>query len=235
MNVAGESVAVAVAAAAGPWHDQRPVEQDLDESPPASASRWLNHGGEARVLRLPARPVSEPETLPTLRQIAASLGRTPYDLRIEGKPMFGKPTVATVPPNFTVRLDAIGSDAKRPSAFNKARSLAASTRTTLASIRSGARDQTNLRRILDDVIIGNQITIARDEKSRAGEFWPSYTFSRMNCQYGLGHRVSEDFDFFSSSGFEPARLRLRLPFFWTWTRPTRTSGCTPSAATWRPS
>jgi len=25
-----------------------------------------------------------PETLPTLRQIAASLGRTPYDLRIEG-------------------------------------------------------------------------------------------------------------------------------------------------------
>jgi hypothetical protein len=29
----------------------------------------------------------------------------------------------------------------------------------------------------------------------------------------LGHRVSEDFDFFSSSGFEPDRLRLRLPFF----------------------
>jgi hypothetical protein len=29
----------------------------------------------------------------------------------------------------------------------------------------------------------------------------------------LGHRVSEDFDFFSSSGFEPERLRSRLPFF----------------------
>ena len=28
----------------------------------------------------------------------------------------------------------------------------------------------------------------------------------------LGHRVSEDFDFFSSSGFEPDRLRSRLPF-----------------------
>lgn len=28
--------------------------------------------------------VPKPETLPTLRQIAASLGRTPYDLRIEG-------------------------------------------------------------------------------------------------------------------------------------------------------
>ena len=29
----------------------------------------------------------------------------------------------------------------------------------------------------------------------------------------LGHRASEDFDFFSSSGFEPDRLRGRLPFF----------------------
>jgi hypothetical protein len=29
----------------------------------------------------------------------------------------------------------------------------------------------------------------------------------------LGHRVSEDFDFFSSSGFDPSELRLRLPFF----------------------
>ncbi len=29
----------------------------------------------------------------------------------------------------------------------------------------------------------------------------------------LGHRASEDFDFFSSSGFEPDRLRSRLPFF----------------------
>jgi hypothetical protein len=29
----------------------------------------------------------------------------------------------------------------------------------------------------------------------------------------LGHRVSEDFDFFSLSGFDPERLRSRLPFF----------------------
>jgi hypothetical protein len=29
----------------------------------------------------------------------------------------------------------------------------------------------------------------------------------------LGHRVSEDFDFFSSSGFDPDRLQSRLPFF----------------------
>ena len=29
----------------------------------------------------------------------------------------------------------------------------------------------------------------------------------------IGHRSSEDFDFFSSSGFDPARLQSRLPFF----------------------
>jgi hypothetical protein len=29
----------------------------------------------------------------------------------------------------------------------------------------------------------------------------------------LGHRTSEDFDFFSSSGFDPESLRVQLPFF----------------------
>src|SRR6185437_16572084 len=29
----------------------------------------------------------------------------------------------------------------------------------------------------------------------------------------LGHRVSEDFDFFSSESFNPNRLQSRLPFF----------------------
>jgi len=29
----------------------------------------------------------------------------------------------------------------------------------------------------------------------------------------LGHRISEDFDFFSSSGFDAESLRSRLPFF----------------------
>jgi hypothetical protein len=42
--------------------------------------------------------------------------------------------VATVPPSFTVRLAAIGSGANRPTAFNQARSFAASTFTTVASI-----------------------------------------------------------------------------------------------------
>ena len=28
----------------------------------------------------------------------------------------------------------------------------------------------------------------------------------------LGHRVSEDFDFFSSEGFDPNRVKSRLPF-----------------------
>src|SRR5208337_4932687 len=59
----------------------------------------------------------------------ASLGANPC------KPMSGKPTVATVPPRFTLRLAAMGSGLKvssffiLPSAFalSKARSLAAST------------------------------------------------------------------------------------------------------------
>jgi hypothetical protein len=29
----------------------------------------------------------------------------------------------------------------------------------------------------------------------------------------IGHRISEDFDFFSSSGFDADRLHSRLPFF----------------------
>jgi len=41
----------------------------------------------------------------------------------------------------------------------------------------------------------------------------------------LEHRFSEDFDFFSSSGFDPVRLQSKLPFFGIWTGPTRTSGC----------
>ena len=41
--------------------------------------------------------------------------------------MLGKPTVATVPPSFTVRLAAMGTDANFPAAFNKAKSFAAST------------------------------------------------------------------------------------------------------------
>jgi Nucleotidyl transferase AbiEii toxin, Type IV TA system len=36
-----------------------------------------------------------------------------------------------------------------------------------------------------------------------------YGGTRLALQ--LGHRASEDFDFFSSSGFEPDRLRSRLP------------------------
>jgi len=49
--------------------------------------------------------------------------------------MLGKPTVATVPPNFTPRLAATGNAANRPFALSNARSLAASTFTTLAEIK----------------------------------------------------------------------------------------------------
>ena len=48
--------------------------------------------------------------------------------------MLGKPTVATVPPNFTERLAATGNGANRPSALSNARSFAASTFTTLAAM-----------------------------------------------------------------------------------------------------
>jgi len=51
----------------------------------------------------------------------ASLGAKPCN------PMSGKPTVATVPPSFTVRLAAMGSGANRPTALSNARSFAAST------------------------------------------------------------------------------------------------------------
>jgi len=49
--------------------------------------------------------------------------------------MLGKPTVATVPPNFTARLAATSNATNRPSALSNARSLAASTFTTLAEIK----------------------------------------------------------------------------------------------------
>jgi hypothetical protein len=47
--------------------------------------------------------------------------------------MSGKPTVATVPPSFTVRLAAMGKGLNAPTAFNKARSFAASTFTESAT------------------------------------------------------------------------------------------------------
>ena len=47
-----------------------------------------------------------------------------------------KPTLATVPPNFTARLAAMGSGANRPSALRNARSLSESTFTNLAEIKA---------------------------------------------------------------------------------------------------
>ena len=49
----------------------------------------------------------------------------------------------------------------------------------------------------------------------------------------LGHRVSEDFDFFSSSGFDPDRLQSRLPFFRDLDKMIQMSGCIQSRTTWR--
>ncbi len=47
----------------------------------------------------------------------------------------GKPTMATMPPCFIARLAATGNAANHPSALGKARSMAASTFTTLAEIK----------------------------------------------------------------------------------------------------
>src|ERR1017187_9285349 len=77
-----------------------------------------------------AHPPRPPATrFPPWWPCASTLGANPCN------PMSGKPTVATVPPSFTVRLAAIGSGANRPTAFNKAKSFAASTFTTVASTK----------------------------------------------------------------------------------------------------
>lgn len=47
----------------------------------------------------------------------------------------------------------------------------------------------------------------------------------------LGHRVLEDFDFFSCSGFD--RVRLRSRFSGTWMRPTPKFECIASATIWK--
>jgi hypothetical protein len=56
--------------------------------------------------------------------------------------MLGKPTVATVPPNFTARLAATGNAANRPSPLSNARSLAAATFRNLAETVLGWRNLT---------------------------------------------------------------------------------------------
>jgi hypothetical protein len=72
-------------------------------------------------------------------------------------------------------------------------------------------------------------------------FWPELdTVPSDFVLYGgtgialqLGHRVSEDFDFFSSACFDPDRLQAQLPFSEIWTRRIRTSGYIASETTWK--
>ena len=49
----------------------------------------------------------------------------------------------------------------------------------------------------------------------------------------LGHRVSGDFDFFSSTGFDPDRLQSRLPFFRDLEKTTQAIGFTTNATIWK--
>ena len=63
-----------------------------------------------------------------------------------------------------------------------------------------------------------RLDILRDSQRR---LWPELDavpsefvlYGGTGLALQLGHRTSEDFDFFSSSGFDPERLRARLPFF----------------------
>jgi chemotaxis protein MotB len=71
-------------------HIRRELEQTLSNQV-ASHTVSIKMGRDGLVISLreagffaSGSATPRPETLPTLRQIAASLGRTPYDLRIEG-------------------------------------------------------------------------------------------------------------------------------------------------------
>jgi chemotaxis protein MotB len=71
-------------------HIRRELEQTLSNQV-ASHTVSIKMGRDGLVISLreagffnSGSAIPKPETLPTLRQIAASLGRTPYDLRIEG-------------------------------------------------------------------------------------------------------------------------------------------------------
>ena len=94
--------------------------KDEDQSIQAE-ERYDNLLNKSKILEVMGRSTRDAEMFRTKALDKASFGANPCI------PILGKPTVATVPPRFTVRLAAMGSGANRPSAFNKARSLAAST------------------------------------------------------------------------------------------------------------
>jgi len=80
----------------------------------------------------------------------------------------GKPTVATVPPNFTPRLDATGKAANRPSPRLEQRQIIGRIHLHhLGGNQTCARDQTNLRGIFHDMSARNEKSIFGDEKTCA--------------------------------------------------------------------
>ena len=81
--------------------------------------------------------------------------------------MSGKPTVATVPPSFTERLAAMAT-AQTARRFQQRQIIRRIHLHHRGVNHACAREQTHLRRTLDDVIIGNQITVVRDEKAGGG-------------------------------------------------------------------
>src|SRR5580704_12024903 len=61
-----------------------------------------------------------------------------------------------------------------------------------------------------DILPESQLRLWQDLDAVPSDF---VLYGGTGLALQLGHRASEDFDFFSSSGFEPDRLRSRLPFF----------------------
>ena len=61
-----------------------------------------------------------------------------------------------------------------------------------------------------DILLESQLRLWQELDAVPSDF---VLYGGTGLALQLGHRASEDFDFFSSSGFEPDRLRSRLPFF----------------------
>jgi hypothetical protein len=61
-----------------------------------------------------------------------------------------------------------------------------------------------------DILPGSQLRLWPELDTVPSDF---ILYGGTGLALQLGHRASEDFDFFSSSGFEPDHLRSRLPFF----------------------
>ena len=84
--------------------------------------------------------------------------------------MLGKPTVATVLPIFTARLETTGNGRKLPLHLQQCQVIRRIHLHHLGGEQSSLSDQPHLRPVPGHMFIGNQISILRDEESGAGRF-----------------------------------------------------------------